>query len=684
METLVNKLKAQGRSTAGAATSAVFGSVHSMANVLAAADSRLKIGIWPIQSTTAPAAAMGMVAMLGYLLEQWPRVRVYRLLARVEGEPDQYQWAMSQSQFGVDDWELDGLDENVALWGTLDKHDGQWQLTLETENDLAEAGDDLKTFHRSGASLSEVVSWLPEAAQAIAGYLEAGETRLSGYGIGIWDEANLQTLLEQVFSWELNLYLSLWGKDWTAEKIAADAQQILQTSQTLGDSLGAWIAGKTVSHGLHPMFSPVDEALISLVPEVVDTFDVPFPAVFLAVPLHQMDYQSEAYDLLENNVANYPEDSLSWRTLAELYLRGGELAAAIDALQRGIEAGAQSVELYISYSELLLLLDAQNIVYGVGARQHTVGERSFVEGFILIDPEETESDWLRWEAAESYRAALEFEPDDVDVLYQLVTLMIDLDDSQIWEDFDRLIELDTEGDHIRNVVDSLYGLEDVSPAIDLLRKAITDHPERVDLRLSIVSLYLTDSQADEAQAELEAAREMTEDAFVKSDIDRLMLSVDDPEFEARFGEIRDRIGAGHALNAADVEYLEDALEKAPDFAACYTLLASAYLAWDEHDDALEVLLDGQKHFPENPDILALLGRVLWDSGEKELALDYLNKGLKTNPNHVPLLITTGRYLFDDGHDEEARLFLTRAEALDPRHPMLSAARAHIARSLSSE
>jgi tetratricopeptide (TPR) repeat protein len=163
-----------------------------------------------------------------------------------------------------------------------------------------------------------------------------------------------------------------------------------------------------------------------------------------------------------------------------------------------------------------------------------------------------------------------------------------------------------------------------------------------------------------------------------------MLSVDDPEFEARFGEIRDRIGAGHALSAADVEYLEDELEKAPNFAACYTLLASAYLAWDENDDALEVLLDGQKRFPENPDVLALLGRVLWDSGEKELALDYLNKGLKTNPNHVPLLITTGRYLFDDGHDEEARLFLTRAEALDPRHPMLIAVREHIARSLSSE
>lgn len=684
MEALANKLKAQGRSTDVAASSAIFGSVGAMANTLVTADSRLKIGIWPIQSTSAPEAAMGIAALLGYLLKRWPSARVYQLLAWVEGEPEQYQWTISQSQFGVDDWELEGLDENVALWGSLEKNDDQWQLTLEIENDLAEAGDDQRTFSHAGASLSEIISWLPEASEAIANYLDTGETRLPAYEGHTWNEADLQSLLKQVFHWELNLYLSLWGRLWSDGQITADAQQLLQTSESLSDNLGAWVAANAIGHALHPMFSPVDEPLIALVPEVVATFVSSFPAVFLALPMHQLDYRAEAYDLMENNVEDYPEDALSWQTLADLYLQGGELAAAIDALQRGIEAGADSVDLYTSYGELLLLLDAQNITYGVGARQHTVGERSFVEGFILINPEETESDWLRWETAEAYRAALEIEPDNVDILYQLIILMIDLDNTQIWDDLARLIELDKEGDRVRNVVDALYGVEDVSPAIDLLRQAIADQPQRVDLRLSLASLYLTDFQPDAAQTELEITGKMTDDILVKSDIDRLLLSVDDPEFEARFGEIRDRIGAGHALSAADVEYLEEALEKAPNFAACYTLLASAYLAWDENDDALEVLLDGQKRFPENPDVLALLGRVLWDSGEKELALDYLNKGLKTNPNHVPLLITTGRYLFDDGHDEEARLFLTRAEALDPRHPMLIAAREHIARSLSSE
>lgn len=684
MEAFVNKLKTQGLSPARTASSAIFGAVHSMTNALVTVDSRVKIGVWPIQSQTDPEFAMGIAALFAYLLERWQNVQVYRLFASVEGEPDSYQWTISRSQFSVDDWELEGLDENVALWGTLEKSGERWHLTFEIENDLDQTGNDLKTFQRSGENLNDLIAWLPAAAKAVMDYLDVAETRLPAYESSAWNDLDLQALLEQVFSWELNLYLSLWGKVWPADQIAADAHKLLQNCETLGDNLGGWAAANAFGHALHPMFSPVDEVLIPLVPEAVERFDSSLPAVFMAVPLHRLDYHAEAYDLLETNAAEYPDDALSWRTLSRLYLQGGELAASIDTLQRGIEAEANSVDLYTRYAELMLLLDSQNISYGVGARQHTVGEHSFVEGFILIDPEEIENDWLRWEAAEAYRAVLKIEPDNLEILYQLVMLMIDLDDSQIWDSLAHLIDLDAEGDHIRNIVDGLYGLEDITPAIDLLRQATEEQPRRVDLRLSLASLYLTDTQPDAAQDELAAASEMTNDIQVQSEIDRLMLSVDDPDFEARFGEIRDRIGAGHVLNAADVEYLEDALEQAPNFAACYTLLASAYLAWDEHDDALEILLDGQKRFPDNPDILALLGRVLWDSSEKELALDYLNKGLTTNPNHVPLLITTGRYLFDEGQDAEARLFLARAEALDPRHPMLSEARAHIARSLNAE
>lgn len=683
MEEFVTQLKGQSRASAAASSSAIFGSVGSLAGALQLDGARLKIGLWPVQSRAAPEAAMGLVVLLGLLLEHWPGVRVYRLVAQIEGEPEQYQWDIERSQFGIDDWELDGLDENVAIWGTLDKSGGGWQLTLEIENDLAEAGEDRDTLRHTGDSLTELVSWLPEAAREIAAHLDAGEPSLPLYSSVTVNDSRLKLLLEQLFHWERKLYLSLWGVGWSDEQISADAKAIL-TSVPEND-FGAWLVGRTIGRGLNPLFAPVGEALVSLVPEIVNTFDMSdLPAVFLAGPLHGLEYPTEAYDLLETNLVNHPDSLVSWLTLAGLYLSGGELPAALDTYQRAIEAETVSVELFTRYADLLLLLDSQGIAYGVGARQHTVAGRSFVEGFVLIDPEETESDWLRWEAAEAYQSALELAPDNSDLLYQLLLLMIDLDAGQIWEDFELLVTSDTEGDRVRSLVDALNGLDDITPAVDVLRKAVQAHPDRLNLRLSLAALYLLDDQPDTAERELDAAADISDDVQILGDIDRLRLSVDDPEFEARFGEISDRVNAGHSLNAADVQYLETALDKAPNFSTAYTLLASAYLAWEEKDDALEVLLDGQRRFPTQPDILALLGRVLWDSGEKELALDYLTKGLTANPNHIPLLVTTGRYLFDSGQDVEARLFLMRAEALDPQHPMLSAVRAHIARVLSSE
>jgi len=47
----------------------------------------LRVGLWPIQSESMPEIALGMAVLLGFLLECWQAVRVYRLLASVSGEP---------------------------------------------------------------------------------------------------------------------------------------------------------------------------------------------------------------------------------------------------------------------------------------------------------------------------------------------------------------------------------------------------------------------------------------------------------------------------------------------------------------------------------------------------------------------------------------------------------------------
>src|SRR3954469_17204729 len=78
--------------------------------------SPFRVGLWPILSDSEPEIAMGLGLVLAALLERTPAVRVYRLLAQVSETPNSYEWDLANSQFGVDDWELEGLDENVAIW----------------------------------------------------------------------------------------------------------------------------------------------------------------------------------------------------------------------------------------------------------------------------------------------------------------------------------------------------------------------------------------------------------------------------------------------------------------------------------------------------------------------------------------------------------------------------------------
>jgi tetratricopeptide (TPR) repeat protein len=286
---------------------------------------------------------------------------------------------------------------------------------------------------------------------------------------------------------------------------------------------------------------------------------------------------------------------------------------------------------------------------------------------------------MTWEAIEAYEAALETDPSNLNALYRQVMLLADMDEARLWPRFARLVEADESGEQVRSAIDSLYHLDDISPATHALQDAADRGKDRHDLYLNLAAAYLVAEKGALARAALEKARSLTQDEDALREIERLLLAARDPDFEARLGEITDLVNAGSSPSIRDVDFLEDTLEKAPRFGEVYLLLAKAYQLWGEPDAVLETLLDAQKKLPDDPDILEMLARVLWIAGEQKLAFDYLNRGLAANPQHIPLLSLTGRYLFENGQEEAARAFLARAEMIGPRHPALNDARVHIAR-----
>jgi tetratricopeptide (TPR) repeat protein len=643
---------------------AIFGTASTLARSLDTRH-RIRIGMWPCVSEESPEVAMGLFTVLAFLLERWQDIRVYRLFAQLEGDPSAYQWTMKQSQFDVDDFELEALDENIGVWGTLKKTDDKWTFTVELDNDLEEEEQDDLTYEAE--TMTGLVNLLPKVAQDIAERVEVTRVILADYPETKADEAMLTPLLTGLFKWQANLGTALWGVDWATDSIETDLNKLIEMGKATGDALGGWCVSTAVAHAMLPGYGDVAEFVMPITDTIVTEFpDVVFPAMFLGNVLYAQGQAQRAYDLLEAGVTAHPKQAMAWTLLADLYRQGVKYTDSVGAYQRAIEAGAVSVDLYYRYAGFMGLL------------------RGYEGEFILIDPDEVDDEvTTTWEAVEAYEEALTLDSSRMPLLQEQLLLLADVaededDEKRLWKGFERLVSLDEEGEAVRRVVDALENLDDLQPAVGIFEKYIALTPKRADLYINLAATHILLEEEEKAETLLEKAEELTDDEDMLADIDRLMLVVDDPNFEERLGEVIGIVDSGTKLKQKDIDFLEDALEQAPSLAEAYVLLGKAYWVLEKSETAMETLLDGLKEVPDDPDMVEVLAGLLWGSGEKDLALSYLNKGVAVNPGHVGLLVLTGRCLFENDQQDMAKLFLGRAEALSPRHPKLAQVRAYIA------
>src|SRR5690606_5280413 len=134
MDEFADRLMLRGGKSRGALPAAIFGSAGGMARSIELDKPPVRIGFWPLQSENDPEIAMVLAVVLALLLDRERGVRVNRLLAQGEGTTDDYEWNVAQSQFNVDDRQLDGLDETAATWRRLNTADTRCQPVLEVEN----------------------------------------------------------------------------------------------------------------------------------------------------------------------------------------------------------------------------------------------------------------------------------------------------------------------------------------------------------------------------------------------------------------------------------------------------------------------------------------------------------------------------------------------------------------------
>jgi len=664
------------RGTVQRVPTAIFGKLASLSENISGRPA-YRVGMWPCVSEEKPLEAMGLWATLAYLLERWRDIEVYRLFAMFEEDQENLpNWDIAQSQFAVEDWDVEELDENIGIWAEYKPVDTGFELKVFVENDLLTGQDnEAQEVSVQAASLQEMIAALPGLAEKVAELIEANllDETIPLYSVDDASDADFSALFKQLLRWEHRLLAHLWDIEWEDTDILTDYDELLASADVgQGKSnYGAWVAAQAVSQTMRPGYSVIGDLLVDHITKFEDAFSQASNAIpIVADALFQLGQAQQAYRLLEGHTSKNPQNTQSWLKLGDLYARGGRPEEAVDRFQTAIENEAVNQYLYRSYGNLLVQVEQYQNVY--------------IEEFVLIDPDDYAPDELvQREAVAAYDESIKLDSEYVRVWYAKLEQLAALgEEDQFWDGFAKLLPLDTNGEYTRELIEGVYDFATIDPGITNLRELQQKYPERIDPFINLALLHLTVEDGAAARDILEKTRDMTEDVTVLSDIESLLLRADDPEFEYRFGELAAIVAAGNALSADDVEFLEDAVEDAPHYLDAHLTLAQAYDAWDDKDAALEVLLDAQEKLPDHPEVLRLLARILWESDERDVAFQYLNRGLATFPFDVPLLVQAGHLLFLNEQFAESRRYLALAQEIQPRNPVLRNVQTFIARQLA--
>lgn len=654
--------------------SVIFGSGRNLLQNLKL-QQRIRIGMMPCVSDDHPHTAMGLMTLLAYLLERWADVRVYRLFFQTDTDPQKYEWSIRDSQHTIDDWVFDSLDENAVLHATLTHTDNTWRWSITLENDLVAEEDAEKTWTYEANSLAGLVNQLEKVAKDVISQFDVSEIRPIPIPTTDADDTAIARVLRGVFEWQLQLLLVIFGKGWAEGDIQTRLDDLYILGNLTRDDFGAWAISQAVAHTLNKGYSPVPDSLAMMIGD--DGFIAHFaphtlyPSMLIGRALFNFGNFTPAFSILDAETDIHPDNPYLWLVKADMYRRGGRLSDVLQTYHSAIENHAANAALYLQYGQILELIEDYPL-----------------DEFVLVKEDDyTEQELIIREAIEAYENVLRLEPDNLTALQNQILLLADgmdedVDAERLESTFERLLEKDTTGEYIRAVVDVAYTIDDLDPLFSMLESHAEQHPNRADLRISLAVLAMHLEDYELASDYLAEAEDLTDDDALLADIDRLMLSVDNPDFEEKLGTIYAVVSGGNKISAQDLKFLEKTIEKAPLLAEGYLYLAQSYMIWGEKDHALDTIKDGFAQLPENPEIAELLARYEWQMGEKDEAQRVITEGISANPTYVPLLARMGQFLFELGEKDAARGWMTRAEALSPRDPILAEVRKFIADAMS--
>jgi len=642
----------QERDDSGTPTS-IFGSAAGLAQSIQT-DEQFRISVYPILSAEAPDVAMGLAACLCYLLEQYPDTRVYRCFAKIDPAADGSEISVSDYQFTIADWELEGLANNVILDGEFRTLANGFELELEVDMSLTASEAESEVLVYSFDSMAGAVSSLPAVASDVYGRFagEAGAAAILDYGSLEAQPTVLDQLLENIFAWNLDVYLHFWDVAWDEADIREQYLEVADMCQASPSEFANWSLGMMARQVMQPGIRDAGDVIMPLVGRAFASHDAALTgAAAAALGLSNLGQSQRASDLLAP-LLQLDAPASVWCAMIEIHMSAGQFAEAINACQLALERGLQHSALYWRYAQLLMTADVHDWT---------------VEDVLLIDPDEyDEEDQLTVEIANSLKLYLTIEPEDLAVLQLALTYMIDAEDDELWLYFEKLLQLDQEGMFAGDVVDRLCELEDHERAYELLESQLDANAYAY---VYSAQLALADADKEYAAEMIDACRQTLAqiDDDLELELQRLKLQVSLPAFEENIAEAKVILSANRPVSEDKVDLLEQAIEIAPRMVDLYVLLSKCYRSWKDLDNALEVLQEAAQQAGPDPQIDLGIAQIRWARNQREDAVQTLNSALQDFPSDVSLLVQLASYLIENNQFDDARQYITRAETIAPSH-----------------
>jgi len=655
MNQVAERFKSIGQKAKASNTSSSIFGVSNLANAMERGNT--VISFYPIINEGKPNVAMGVASCLAYLLEQYNYVKVYRVFARTDNDEDD-EIQTNDYQFKIDDWEFEGLGDNVTLDGELILQDNIVKLLLNMEI-ISGENIDTQNLVFEYTDFVQLISNLSTIVLKVLDYIvEDSEMELIvTYNPDITLEASiLFDILEDVFFWNLDLYLYLWGVDWEDEDIIQQFNTMLDYSKDNRSDFALWCICMMAKQVMQIGLDVIGDVIVPELDSIMVTDEgASIATATLSMSLIELGYITQAKEMIQNARLDKSTSLNLWFSAISVYLKANDLTKAIDINQRAIEQGLEDIRLYWLYHQLLNLADANDI---------------FVEELVMIDPDDVnENEQLTYEIIASLIKVVE-KNENASVLHTLLTYLIDVNHEKVWLYFEKLLNSDTPSSVIRDIVDRFFDIYDLTSAFQILESHHSKDPNNPDANLFLAQLYLLDGQIDKSNTYLDKVESLIDDDDneLVPELQRLRLSVHLEDFESKYADIRVILNANKNISEENVELLETAIEIAPRFADIYVTLARCYLLWNDVETAREVLNDATTNVGNHPRILGLQVHIEWKYGDAETAISILNDGIAKYPNDILLLSEMAQILISNEQLEDAKRYIERAESISSSHP----------------